>query len=878
MSYTMVLSSKSITSFNTNSNGYYENDTNYYGETNTTALINTSSTSVNFENNGIILGGGGAGSTGSTGNNSSGLSGGAAFSNTGVINTFINNGSLLGGGGGGANGGGNGGAGGGGGGGGSYYGTSGQNGYGGVGGSLINTNTNGFVGVLYGQRGAGGGGGGGPGGNGGNGTYTEVNPSVYGISGGGGGGIYSGQGGENSLGDTFYDGGNATSYVGGTGGVGSIGIAGNASSGSGGGGYGAGVGGNGIPKTGDPSFNGGSGGGGGGGGAGGYYGSGSTLVSGGNGGYGLSNSSSITNLNNLQGGNEYTYGPLFFSGELPTNYNIIINSSSNYGQLWCTGYNIANLTGTMNFNIDVSNSNPYLASTTLQSVLILPTTTTYLTSPAINVTNYSGPYTWSLTQSSITINSVSFYSYDLNISTTFDSSKGSYTANSLYVNNPGTITYTNSTLNPKAGNTFVLVDSNGNYVSDELTTSSNQTSLTFTNVILDTLGTNTLMIYNVEYDTEVVGDIVVNVLAQDEELGMVTTNPSPLLQNNAGTLTYTNVSINPIVNNSYVLKNIYGSYVSNILYVTTTGLSSFNFLNVIIPFGGINNLTIYNITTRKTIVYNIEIGVSTVCFKEGTQILCYINKREVYVPIEKIKEDDFVKVYNGNYSYKKAKFIIKSQLMNSASTTINKLYKLSKDKHHNLIDDLYVTGGHALLHDSLSEDELEKMEALANHYNNYNVVVENENLTDEEIENMSQLIKYYRDYKITLFNKYKLIAYYNLDFEEVNDNALFNIYHLVIENDNKYGSYGVFANGILAETTDEAGLIRFPGYEKINCKKVIPEVVEPETILDKLAKKLNKKIIKETDKFLEEEETKETRVRRTLKRNKITNKNITLRK
>ena len=166
------------------------------------------------------------------------------------------------------------------------------------------------------------------------------------------------------------------------------------------------------------------------------------------------------------------------------------------------------------------------------------------------------------------------------------------------------------------------------------------------------------------------------------------------------------------------------------------------------------------------------------------------------------------------------------------------------------------------------------MEALANQYNNYNVVVENENLTDEEIENMSQLIKYYRDYKITMFNKYKLIAYYNLDFEEVNDNALFNIYHLVIENDNKYGSYGVFANGILAETTDEAGLIRFPGYEKINCKKVIPEVVEPETILDKLAKKLNKKIIKETDKFLEEE----TRVRRTLKRNKVTNKNITLRK
>jgi hypothetical protein len=291
-----------------------------------------------------------------------------------------------------------------------------------------------------------------------------------------------------------------------------------------------------------------------------------------------------------------------------------------------------------------------------------------------------------------------------------------------------------------------------------------------------------------------------------------------------------------------------------------------------------NNLTIYNLTTRKTVVYNIEISVSTVCFKEGTQILCYINKREIYVPIEKIKEDDFVKVYDGKYSYKKAKFIIKSQLMNSASTTINKLYKLSKYKHPGLIDDLYVTGSHALLHDNLSEDELEKMEALANHYNNYNIVVENDTLTEEEKENMSLLIKYYRDYKITLFNKYKLIAYYDLNFEEVNEKALFNIYHLVIENNNKYGSFGVIANGILAETTDEAGLLRFPGYEKINCKMAIPELEDPETIfLNKLSKKMNKKIVKATDKFLEEiEKEKETsRVRKSLKKIQIRKKNST---
>lgn len=245
--------------------------------------------------------------------------------------------------------------------------------------------------------------------------------------------------------------------------------------------------------------------------------------------------------------------------------------------------------------------------------------------------------------------------------------------------------------------------------------------------------------------------------------------------------------------------NLVSSTVSNGNIYTHINIENrtFTFNNVILPAGR-NILSIFNLSTNSTVAINIEVDISTICFKEGTKILCLIDKKkEEYVPIEKITENMFVKTYKNGY--KKAKFIIKSSIMNSEKHTISKLYKLSKHNNSKLIDDLYVTGSHALLHDTLTYEEHESMNKLHESIN----------------------------YSTKIHDKYKLIAYYDDKFEEVNDIFEANIYHIILESEDKSVNYGIYANGILAESTDYLTLSRADGFQKINniCYKVIEKPV-----------------------------------------------------
>jgi hypothetical protein len=325
------------------------NTVNYAGTFNSDIFYNTSKLN-SFTNTGIILGGGGYGTNGNKCND-----GKNGLINTGSINILINKGAFLGGGGGCnslntcAGGAGGGGAG---------------NGNGNRGGSLssnVNVSETGNPGA-------------GPGGNVNNDSSSNKGSTKFGPFGGGGMGMeremrmYMGMGmgqtsnTSNTSNTILNNGNNATLNGGGSGG--DINNGGNNDYNGGGGGYGGGNGGNIINTTSNSSTQSyryssrGGGGGGGGGGKGGQIINSSTNNSyaGGNGGYGIYNSGTITTLINSQGGlisnsdpNNYPYGPLFYAGNAPTNYNILINSKTQYGQLWCTG--VKNTTGSITFSI-----------------------------------------------------------------------------------------------------------------------------------------------------------------------------------------------------------------------------------------------------------------------------------------------------------------------------------------------------------------------------------------------------------------------------------------------------------------------------------------------------------------------------------------------
>lgn len=218
-----------------------------------------------------------------------------------------------------------------------------------------------------------------------------------------------------------------------------------------------------------------------------------------------------------------------------------------------------------------------------------------------------------------------------------------------------------------------------------------------------------------------------------------------------------------------------GSGANTGLYISTNSGTSWTQSNVTtgsfssVSMSGTSGIAGTSTTGGGTLT-GIYYSASPLCYEQNSNILCIENNQEVYKKISDIKVGDLVKTYkHGN---KKVKLIGYVNYM--CFNNLNNIECLYKHKTNNLI----VTGGHSMLVDELSEDAI-------NEHNKYGFA----NKIDDKL---------------------LLLAAANKDFEKLVDNQLYVLYHLVLENDNKFGHYGIYTNdGLLSETCSENAFIKF---------------------------------------------------------------------
>lgn len=110
------------------------------------------------------------------------------------------------------------------------------------------------------------------------------------------------------------------------------------------------------------------------------------------------------------------------------------------------------------------------------------------------------------------------------------------------------------------------------------------------------------------------------------------------------------------------------------------------------------------------VVQLYPIFTSILCFKEDTKILTYnasINKEE-YVPIQNIKVGTMIKTFKSGYIPVNRIGTGKMLNFNDNKRIGRRMYRCSTEKYPELFEDLYISGYHSILVDSLTTEQTNK--------------------------------------------------------------------------------------------------------------------------------------------------------------------------
>ena len=217
---------------------------------------------------------------------------------------------------------------------------------------------------------------------------------------------------------------------------------------------------------------------------------------------------------------------------------------------------------------------------------------------------------------------------------------------------------------------------------------------------------------------------------------------------------------------------------TRVIDVSYTTSITFTDIDTMLFEYGMTNLIVYkqnDIIPNNAPSDDIQISdpmvVNATCFLEGTKILAMDKKRIMkYIPIEKLKPGMLVKTLSSGFV--PIKYIGYSTLYNPglATRVRDQLFKCTKSAYPELIEDLVLTGNHSILVEKVTDDEREQI-----------------------IETLGDLFVTEQRYRLPAFNDKRAEPY-----EHRGD---FRIWNLALENENYYANYGIYANGLLVETT-----------------------------------------------------------------------------
>jgi hypothetical protein len=172
---------------------------------------------------------------------------------------------------------------------------------------------------------------------------------------------------------------------------------------------------------------------------------------------------------------------------------------------------------------------------------------------------------------------------------------------------------------------------------------------------------------------------------------------------------------------------------------------------------------------QNTINYSILYLQSPPCFKEGTLILTYNG----YIPVQDLRKGDLVKTLTNDYV--PINIIGKKSIDNKLTDLqVHRLFVCSNENYPEIFQDLYITGLHSILVDNIREEQ-------------HKIITELYSLDSNDIFITEGKIR------MPVFLDKKARPY------EIEGNVT--IYHLALDNENEEYNYGIYANGLLVETT-----------------------------------------------------------------------------